>query len=255
MARDEDLAAAFVDLADTLVSDYDVTDLLYRLVEHCVHLLDVSEAGLLLSDQRGSLNVMASTNEQTRLLELFQVQSDEGPCLEAYHTGQPVAVDDLTAVIDRWPRFAPAAIAQGYAAVHALPLRLRETIIGALNLFNTHTGALPEDDAHIARALADVATIGILQERAIHRGETIVEQLEGALHSRVLIEQAKGVLAERGQLDMNEAFQRLRAYARSTNIRLSNLAAHVINGQADANAILATTDTPPNQPSRNALNS
>jgi transcriptional regulator with GAF, ATPase, and Fis domain len=243
MARDKDLATAFVDLADTLVNDYDVIDLLYRLVEHCVHLLDVAEAGLLLSDQRGNLSVMASTNEQTRLLELFQVQADEGPCLEAYHTGQAVAVDDLTAVIDRWRDFAPAALAQGYAAVHALPLRLRENIIGALNLFNTRAGALTEDDAHIARALADIATIGILQERAIHRGETIVEQLEGALHSRILIEQAKGVLAEHGQLDMNEPFQRLRAYARSTNTRLSALAADVINGHADADAIVAAHST------------
>jgi GAF domain-containing protein len=125
MARETELADAFVDLADTLVSDYDVTDLLYRLIEHCVHLLDVAEAGLLLSDQRGSLHVMACSDERARLLELFQLQADEGPCLDCFRTGEPVAVGDLREAVARWPRFAPAAIGEGYAAVHALPMRLR----------------------------------------------------------------------------------------------------------------------------------
>jgi transcriptional regulator with GAF, ATPase, and Fis domain len=231
MAREQNLAAAFVDLADTLVSDYDVADLLHRLVEHTVRLLDAAEVGLLLSDQRGSLHVMASTNEKTKLLELFQLQADEGPCLDSYHSGLAVAVEDLTEEVARWPRFAPVALSEGYVAVHAFPMRLREITIGALNLFNTRAGALPEDDRHVAQALADVATIGLLQERAIHHNDELVAQLEGALASRVVIEQAKGVLAEQGGLDMDAAFQVLRAHARNTNRRLAEVANDVVGRQ------------------------
>lgn len=243
MARDRELAEAFVDLADTLVSDYDLTDLLYRLVEHCVRLLDVDEAGLLLSDQRGSLNVMASSDERARLLELLQLQADEGPCLECFRTGEPVSVSDLRDMTDRWPQFATAALGAGYLAVHALPLRLREQVIGALNLFSTHTGGMADEGEHVGRALADVATIGLLQERTIHRSETVIEQLEGALHSRILIEQAKGVLAERGGLDMDEAFRRLRSYARRTNARLAGVAREVTDGRGDIVQLL-TDNTP-----------
>lgn len=248
MARERELATAFVDLADTLVSDYDVADLLYRLVEHSVRLLDVAEAGLLLSDQRGGLHVMASSDEKTKLLELFQLQADEGPCLECYHSGQQVAVADLADTVQRWPSFAPAALGEGYRAVHAFPLRLRADTIGALNLFNTHPGALAGDDLHIAQALADTATIGILQERTIQRGESIVEQLEGALHSRVLIEQAKGVLAERGSLNMDEAFRRLRAHSRNASVRLTDLAHDVVTGKLDTSELLAgRAETQPTQ--------
>ncbi len=239
MARERDLADAFVDLADTLASDYDVTDLLYRLVEHSVTLLDAAEAGLLLTDQRGSLHVMASSDERTRLLELFQLQADEGPCLECYRTGEPVAVPDLREAIERWPRFAPAAIGEGYAAVHAVPLRLREEVIGALNLFSTHPGELPDDGLQVARALAAAATIGILHERAAHRREEVIGQLEGALNSRIVIEQAKGVLAERGGVEMDEAFRRLRAHARDTNTRLAQVARDVVDGSHDAESVLA----------------
>jgi GAF domain-containing protein len=239
MTRQRDLSTAFVELADTLVSDYDVADLLYRLLEHCVRLIGVTEAGLLLSDPRGGLTVMASTSERTRLLELFQLQNDQGPCLDCYHSGETVAVADLTGTVESWPRFAPAALAEGYLAVHALPMRLRDNVIGAMNLFSTQAGDLSDEDAHLARALADVATIGILQERAIQRGESIVEQLEGALNSRIIIEQAKGVLAERGGLDMDQAFRQLRMHARSHNVRLSEIAHHVVTGELDAQTVLA----------------
>lgn len=235
-----------MDLADTLVSDYDATDLLYRLVDHCVHLLDVDEAGLLLSDQRGTLNVMASSDEQTRLLELLQLQADEGPCLECFRTGEPVSAADLRAATRRWPQFAPAALAGGYLAVHAIPMRLREQVIGALNLFTAASGELPDEGLYVGRALADVATIGLLQERTIHRAETVIEQLESALHSRVVIEQAKGVLAERGGLDMDEAFRRLRGHARSTNSPLVSVARDLVDGRLNTSEILPppeSTDT------------
>lgn len=241
--RENALALAFVSLADTLVSAFDVTDLLHSLVGHCVELLDADAAGLLLTDQRGGLQVLASSSEQARLLELFQLQADEGPCLECFRTGQPVSVSDLAESAARWPQFAAAAVSSGYAAVHAIPLRLRADVIGALNLFSTHPGALPADDLKVAQALADVATIGILQERAIHHGEVVVEQLQGALNSRVIIEQAKGLLAEAGRLDMDAAFDALRGMARRTNSLLASVASDLVEGRLDARVVLAAPST------------
>ncbi|GAA4721693.1 GAF and ANTAR domain-containing protein [Phytohabitans rumicis] len=223
------LADMFVEMADTLVDDFDVIDFLHGLTERCVQLLGVSAAGLLLTDQRDALHVVAASSERTRLLELFQLQTDQGPCVDCFRTGQPVSVADLTTA-GRWPRFTAAAAEVGFAAVHAVPMRLRAEVIGALNLFDTAPGPLDEGKLRIGQALADVATIGLLQQRAIHRRDTLTEQLETALRSRVLIEQAKGVLAERLHLDMAEAFTLLRGSARSRNLRLSDLAQAVVAG-------------------------
>jgi GAF domain-containing protein len=223
------LADVFVEMADTLVADFDVIDFLHVLTERCVQLLDISAAGLLLTDSQGTLQVVAASSERTRLLELFQLQTDQGPCVDCFHTGRPVTVTDLPTA-GRWPRFTAAAAEVGFAAVHALPMRLRTQVIGALNLFHTHPGALDEGSLRIGQALADVATIGLLQQRAIHRRDTLSEQLQTALNSRILIEQAKGVLAERLQLDVAEAFTLLRNNARSHNRRLSDLAQSIVNG-------------------------
>lgn len=242
--RETALAGAFVGLADTLVAGYDVIDLLHRLTEVCVELLDVDAAGLLLSDQRNNLQVMASSSESSRLLELFQVQNDEGPCLDCYRTGAPVAVVDLANATQRWPRFVVQAESEGFRAVHALPLRLRNETIGALNLFCDRPGELPAANLQLGQALADVATIGILQERAVHRGEVLAEQLQAALNSRVIIEQAKGVLAERGQLDMDQAFTRLRRHARTHNRRLSDLARAVVEGTVELGDMISTSRDP-----------
>jgi transcriptional regulator with GAF, ATPase, and Fis domain len=239
VGRENALTRAFVALADTLVRDFDVADLLHSLVEHCVTLLDADAAGLLLSDQRGGLQVLASSSEQAHLLELFQLQADEGPCLECFRTGEAVSVPDLAEMTDRWPQFTSAASTAGYAAVHALPLRLRSDVIGALNLFGGETGDLPEGDLEVAQALADVATIGILQERAIHHGEVVVEQLQGALNSRIVIEQAKGLLAEAGGLDMDEAFAAMRQMARRTNSLLAQVARDLVEGRLEARAVLS----------------
>ncbi|MCW6003460.1 GAF domain-containing protein, partial [Micromonospora sp. CPCC 205371] len=185
------LADVFVEMADTLVDDFDVIDFLHGLTERCVQLLGVSAAGLLLTDQRDTLQVVAASSERTRLLELFQLQTDQGPCVDCFRTGQPVSVADLTTA-GRWPRFTAAAAEVGFAAVHAVPMRLRAEVIGALNLFDATAGPLDEGKLRIGQALADVATIGLLQQRAIRRREVLTEQLETALRSRVLIEQAKG---------------------------------------------------------------
>ncbi len=232
------LAEKFVALADTLVDDFDIVDLMETLVEACVELLDASAAGLWLIDGRGELQLIASSSEEARLLELFQLQSDEGPCLDSVRVSSPVTVDDLSGETDRWPRFVEAAERIGYLSVQAIPLRLRDETIGGLNLFKSTEPPLTAGDQRIAQALADVATIGILQQRSIHRSTILAEQLQFALNSRVVIEQAKGVLAEHGGVHMGEAFAALRWYARDGNRKVSDLAEDIITGTVDLAAVL-----------------
>jgi transcriptional regulator with GAF, ATPase, and Fis domain len=248
--REQLLITALVGLADTLTDDYDIIDLLDRLAGYSVALLAADAAGILLGDARANLRVVASTDERTEWMDLLQLEAGEGPCLECYRTGVPVSVTDLTAAV-HWPRFIAGLLQRGMSgSVHALPLRLRGQPIGTLNLFHQRAGALPAADLAVAQALADVATVGILSERAIRRGEVLAEQLQAALNSRVIIEQAKGVLAERGQLSMDGAFDRLRRWARRHNLRLSDVARQVVDTNlavqllADVDAPRATT-TPP----------
>jgi transcriptional regulator with GAF, ATPase, and Fis domain len=241
----EQLADAFVELADTMVADFDVIDFLHMLTERSVQLLGASAAGVLLADPRGELRLVAASTEAARVLELFQLQNDQGPCLDCFRTGQPVAAPDLTTVQQIWPQFATAAREAGFAAVQALPLRLRTQTVGALNLFQTTTGGLGQEDVRVGQALADVATIGLLQQRSTRHSETLNEQLQGALNSRVLIEQAKGKLAERAGLDMDQAFTTLRAYARNHNLRLSDLAQAFIDGTTPADFPGLTTPASP----------
>ena len=241
---------AFVVLADTLVDDYDVIDLLDRLVGYSVELLAADAAGILLVDTMGDLRLVASSNEETGWMELMQLQADEGPCVECFRTGAPVSIGDLAEAADRWPRFVAAVRERGaYRSVHALPLRLRGVAIGTLNLFHQLPGPLPAADLALGQALADVATIGILSERAIRHGQGVAEQLQIALNSRIVIEQAKGVLAQYGNLSMDAAFDRLRHYARHNNLRLSDVARRVV-GTDLATDVLATDPTMAPAPKR-----
>jgi ANTAR domain/GAF domain len=226
------LSATFVDLADTLVADFDVIDFLHMLTDRSVTLLGASAAGVVLADPRGEPRLAAASSEAAGLIELFQLQNDQGPCLDCFRTGQPVAVADLTGPDQRWPRFAAAASEAGFRAVEALPMRLRDQVIGALNLFGAAPGSLGAGDLRIGQALADVATIGLLQERSVRRAEVAAEQLQGALNSRVIIEQAKGTLAERLSVNMDEAFRLLRNSARDSNQRLTDVARHLIDSPA-----------------------
>ncbi|MFF4732507.1 ANTAR domain-containing protein [Streptomyces mirabilis] len=218
------LAKTFVELADNLVADFDLIDFLRLLTDRCVGMLDASAAGVLLADRDGKLRVMAASDEQVRLLELFQLQNDEGPCLDCFRTGTPVIVPDLTREIVRWPQFVTAAHCSGFGAVQALPMRLRDETVGALNLFRATPGPFDLAATPLAQALADVATISLLQQRSSRRSTVLNEQLRTALNSRVLIEQAKGKLSERQSIDMEQAFTALRGYARSHNRRLSDVA-------------------------------
>jgi len=229
-SREQLIATTFVELADTLVADFDVIDLLHTLAIRSVELLGVNAAGIMLADPRGELQVVASSTEEARLLELYELQNNEGPCLDCYRTGRPVARDDVSGMHAAWPAFTPQLRQHGFISAQALPMRLRDETIGALNLFQTEPGRLSEADLAIGQAMADVATVGLLQERAITASELLATQLQTALTSRVLLEQAKGVLAQRAGLSMDQAFQLMRAYARSNNHRLSDVAARIIDG-------------------------
>src|SRR6202034_633752 len=223
------LSETFVELTDTMVADFDIIDFLHVLTTRSVELLDVSAAGLLLADPRGELRVVAASSEAARVLELFQLQSDQGPCLDCSRSGQRVACIDLSAD-PRWPQFAQQAGQAGCPAVHALPMRLRDQVIGALNLFRGTVGAFDPEVVHVGQALADVATISLLHDRSMRRTDTLNEQLQAALNSRIVIEQAKGKLAERLGIDVNQAFTLLRDQARHRNQRLSDLARAFVEG-------------------------
>jgi transcriptional regulator with GAF, ATPase, and Fis domain len=239
--REQLLSRAFVGLADTLVDDYDIIDLLDRLVSFSLELLAADAAGILLADSQRALRVVACSHEDAEVMELLQLQSDQGPCVECLRTGEPVSVADLADATRRWPAFVAAIEDRGvYRSVHALPLRLRGEAIGTMNLFRRQPGALRDADLAVGQAMADVATIGILSERAIRRGEVLTEQLQTALNHRVIIEQAKGVLAQRGSLSMAAAFDRLRRYARTHNTRLSEVARQVV----ETDLAIDVLDTP-----------
>jgi GAF domain-containing protein len=243
MTKEAKLARTLVELADTLVVGFDVVELLTVLADRCVEVLEVGAAGLMLVAPDGNLKVMASSSEAMRLLELFELQTQEGPCLDCYRTGRPVVNQDLAVTNGRWPRFSSEALAAGFHSVHALPMRLRGTVLGALNLFHVEPGDMPQSDIDSAQALADVATIAILQRRASLEAQVLNEQLHNALNSRIVIEQAKGIIAERKSLNMEQAFSTLRAHARNHNRPLVEVAESVIDGSLSA----ASLDPPPSK--------
>lgn len=225
--REALLVRTFVEVTDTLVADFDVVELLTSLATHCVEIFDASQAGILLADRDGGLQVVASSSTTMAHLELFELQHDEGPCIDCFRSGRFVASADLNADLDRWPRFAPEALDAGLHAAWAIPLRLRESTIGSLNLLRAEPGTLSEPDRTAAQALADVATIGLIQQRAAEDARLLSDQLQTALDSRVVIEQAKGVLAEHQAISMDRSFAALRNHARRTNQRLTDVAAAV----------------------------
>jgi len=229
--HNEVLLATLIELADTTITGFDLMSLADRLVNACVEVLGVSAAGIMLADQSSSLRVFASTNEESRMLELLELQNNDGPCLEAFRTGRTIEGADLSQYVSRWPSFAPAAMAAGINTAYAVPMRLRDQIIGALNLFQTGTEPFSLHDLHVARVMTDMAAIGIINHWSIRQHEVLAQQLQSALTSRVIIEQAKGVLAEREGLSMGKAFEYLRRTARSSQRPIADVASDMVNGR------------------------
>jgi len=226
----ERLSKIFVEVADTLVDEFDLLDFLHMLTVRTAGLVGASAVGLLLADQRGELRFMSASDERARLLEIFQVQISEGPCFDAFRTGEPVVNADLLSATRRWPEFTTHAVAAGFRSVHAFPMRVRRDVIGALNVFGSVVGgSLDDADAQIVQALTDVAAIALLQERALHRSEVLTEQLQGALQSRIVIEQAKGAIAQAHGLSVDAAFTALRGYARRNNRKLTDVAQDLLS--------------------------
>ena len=236
--REQRLAETFVALSDTLVDDFDVLDFLCLLAERSAELLDVSAAGVILSDQRGGWQPTAASSEDPQLLDVFTVQTREGPCRECAQRGEPVASADLTAETDRWPTFAEKALAGGFHAAYAVPMRLRGSVIGSLTLLNAEAVDVDEASSRLGQALADQATIGLLHQRSVNRREVLTEQLQATLHHRTVVEQAKGVLAEYGNLSMQQAFELLRGYARTSGQGLSGLARSLADRTTNAADLL-----------------
>jgi transcriptional regulator with GAF, ATPase, and Fis domain len=236
--RETRVLDAVVSLVDSLLDDFDVVDLLTELTERCAELLDVESAGLLLADPLEQLRLLAATSEETRELELFQLQAEEGPCVDCYSTGQPVSVADLQAEADRWPRFVAAATDAGFASVHAIPMRAAGIVLGALGLFGTRPGELDAADLLVGQTLAHIASVAILQE-VPPTPSTVMPQLRSALTSRTLVEQAKGFL--RGSLDVSveQAFQLLRGYARTHGEHLTDVARRLMTDRQARPALLA----------------
>jgi len=242
-SRQRLIGETMVTLADNLVADFDVIELLTVLADRCVTVLGASAAGLMLAGPDGTLRVVASSSEQMRLLELLELQTEQGPCLESFRTGEVVSQVQLGAAIERWPTFVAQALAGGFNAVHALPMRLRGQVIGALNLFHTDPAGIGDEALEAARAFADIATIAILQFRATVEARELIDQLNTALTSRIVIEQAKGIVAEYRHLDMEGAFATLRQHARTHNRRLSDVAADLVAGRLKPSGLVERSGT------------
>lgn len=231
MARETLLVRTFVELTDTLVNDYDLLDFLYLLCDRAIELLGGAAAGVLLTDEHGSLRLATASSERMRILELFEMQNEEGPCHDAYVQGTQVTRPDLASIEEEWPAFVPRALEEGFRSVYAFPLRLRDQRIGALNVFRKETGQFAQDDVAVGQALADVATVGILHERLLRQSSEVAGQLQGALDSRVILEQAKGMIAQASNVEVGEAFALMRAYARSGNRVLREVARDIVEGR------------------------
>jgi GAF domain-containing protein len=238
------LSDLFVEVADTLVDEFDLVDFLHHVTSSAAEITASTAVGLMLADHDGTLRFMASSSEDARLLDLFQLQNAEGPCLEAHRTGEEIPDIIIESAADRWPVFAPRAVELGFGAAHCFPLRLRDQTIGAMNIFRTEPRPLEDEERQVARALADVATIGLMQERAVRRAEELTEQLQFALNSRIVIEQAKGAVARSLDIGVEEAFVVIRGYARSRRRPLTEVAREAVEDRRALQALTASWTRP-----------
>lgn len=244
MPNEREVLRALVEVADTFVADYDVVDFLHGLTARCVSLLDVDEAGVMLIDASKTLRYVASSSEQMRLVELLELQHEEGPCLDAYRAGRVTVSTNSEEAEQRWPQFGSHANAAGFASLAGIPMRLRLDLIGSLNLFSRRPGGLSDEDQDVAQAMADIATIGVLQARAIQDGQVVAAQLQTALESRIAIEQAKGIIAEHLGVTVDEGFSLLRGYARKHNTKLTETARRIVSGALSSEALGSSTRPP-----------
>ena len=242
--REREVTQAFVRIASSLATGYDVADLLTTLTTDCARLLDVASAGVMLADEQGVLHLLAASSQRTRDLEVLQLQRAEGPCLDCYGSGEPVLVPDVARAAARWPLFAAAAQAAGFASVTALPLRFGGDTLGALGLFGDEVAVLSEEDLSLGQALADVGTVALVQDHASARRAAVADRLRSALSTRVVLEQAKGVVAQRGGVDMVQAFDLLRRYATAHSQRLTAVARGVVERSIDPDDVLGPTPSP-----------
>ncbi|MFI9231669.1 GAF and ANTAR domain-containing protein [Streptomyces rimosus] len=231
-SREMRVSAAFIDLADTLVSDFEPADFLCRVTEHCMNLLEIGDAGVMLAAHDGPLRLVAASSERVRLVELFELDASEGPCCTAFRQATAIDHTNLATPSPRWPRFCARAHRAGYVSVHATPVLLRDEVLGVLNLFRRVPGPLPEADRQLARALADATAISLTQQTTFHQHRTLQAQLQQALDTRSIIEQAKGFLTARHETDPDTAFHRLRAHARHHHLRLADLSRDIVDGNA-----------------------
>lgn len=240
MIEIERLADVFVEVSDTLVAGFDLIDFLHTLSQHTA---DVSGAvvGIVLADERDRLHLMSASSDAARMLEILQLEKDEGPCLDCFRTGEAVVNTDLAVAGERWPGFAPVAVEAGIRSVHAFPMRLRDRVIGALNVFGRDARSLAPREIRVIQALADVATISIIQEQAIARAEVVNEQLQVALTSRVVIEQAKGAVGRALGITVDEAFELMRRRARHDQTPLTVFAHDLVNAPGSIERLLRPT--------------
>jgi hypothetical protein len=248
MFKEALLTQTLVQLANNLVDDFDVIDVLTTLSDRCVDILDVDAAGVMLADGAGDLQVVASSSEGIRILELFELQANQGPGVDCYRTGEPIVNEELSAVGGRWPAFTLRAVRAGFRSVHALPMRFRGRSVGALNLLRIDTGSLRPTDVVAVQFLADVATIAITQNHTALGAQVLSGQLNQAIYGRIVIEQAKGVISEATGLDLDRAFQQLRRYARTHDIKLAELSVHIANGTIDPRSLDPRRDINADQP-------
>ncbi|MEU3464733.1 ANTAR domain-containing protein [Streptomyces sp. NPDC006733] len=237
MSREQRIARTFVELADTLVEDFDVIDFLHQMTVRCQELLDVTSAAVFLAHPGLQLHSPAPCDSAPDLQRVLEAACDQGPAVDAHRTALTVATHDVADATARWPQFAPLLQHAGYPQATAVPMRLRQDVIGSLLLLHTGNQPLNADDLALVQALADVATIGLIQARALREQHTVTAQLHTALQSRIVIEQAKGILAARSNITPNQAFEALRQHARHHRILLRAVARDVIdNGLTPATA-------------------
>jgi GAF domain-containing protein len=235
--REARVAKAFIRTTSALMTPYDIVELLSTLMATCTDIFGLEAGGILIADVVGDLELVASTSEEASIVETMVIGAGAGPCIDAYVRGEIVTVADIAVDAEEWPQFRSTALAQGFRSVHAVPMRIRGEVVGVMALLGTHAGRLPADDLEAAQSLADIATLGIIHERSFRQPHAITEQLHLALDTRILIEQAKGVLAQSGGLTMDAAFDALRQYARQNELTLREVADRVVNLRIDATVL------------------